>query len=190
VEQLAPGLLVDAEETHQRRVAFEAADAFRREARAVGGERVGELASEGARIGGPNARTGQQGENSRAEDRVEVEYEVEAPAVERPGEMRRLAVEPPHRPAREGRLQRFPRKLDDLVEERLSFQDSSRDRLDQPGDVRTGVGGANRRHRGKGPDDVADSPQADHQNPIGGGWTRKRLERDDDGEPREGERRW
>jgi hypothetical protein len=56
--------------------------------------------------------------------------------------------------------------------------------------VRTGVGGANHRHRGKGPDDVADGPQADHQNPIGGGRTRKRLERSGDGEPREGERRW
>ena len=121
---------------------------------------------------------------------MEVEYEVEVPAVEDAGESRRLAKEPAHRPAREGGPQSMARELDHLVEERLPLHDSRRDRLDQPGDVGAGVGGANRRRRGKGPDDVAEGPEADHQNPIGGGWTRKGLERGGDGEPREGERRW
>ena len=121
---------------------------------------------------------------------MEVEREVEAPAIEHAGEMRRLAKKPADRPAREGRPQRIARELDHLVEEWLPPEDSRRGGLDQPGDVRAGVGPAKRRNRGKRPDDVADGSQADHQNSIGGGRTRKRLERGGDSEPREGERRW
>ena len=121
---------------------------------------------------------------------MEVEHEVEAPAVESAGEVRRLAQETAERPVREGGPQRSARELDHLVEEWLPPEDSRRGGLDQPGDVRTGVGAAKRRNRGKRPDDIAEGPQADHQNSIGGRRTRKRLERSGDGEPREGERRW
>ena len=81
----------DGEVAHQLGVALEAADAHRRQLRPVGREAPRELASEGARVADPPARPRQRPEQRRAQDPVEVDDQIEAPAAQPAQEAGELA---------------------------------------------------------------------------------------------------
>jgi hypothetical protein len=130
VEGPPVGIDVQGKEAHQSLVSLEAADLRRPNPGAVRREQEGSLAGEGP------------GEDPTLQDRVEIEHQIEASA---PKLRQKTAGDPPgaHQvPSPQTLRQHSARKQEHFVDPGLSLHDVHRGGLDEPGDVRARVGGA------------------------------------------------
>jgi hypothetical protein len=142
VEGPPVGIDVQGKEAHQSLVSLEAADLRRPNPGAVRREQEGSLAGEGPGEAGASGRPGEACQDPTLQDRVEIEHQIEASASKL---HQKTAGDPPgaHQlPSPQPLREHSARKQEHFVDPGLSLHDAHRGGLDEPGDVRARVGGA------------------------------------------------
>lgn len=148
------------------------------------------FATKRRRIGDANRRSGKPRQNTRPQDGMEVDHQIEAVSAQAPDEPARIARETPQRAGTQLRVQPVAWKHPDLIDERLPRKHARGRRLDQPGDSSRWERRAQRRNSGQAANDISQRAQADHEDAVGDRGIALQTAGKRDGEPRMRMERW